>query len=144
MSNHTRKTKMGYTIAAVPAVFFPVSYLVMACWVLIRLVPGFVEGDVASVEEPSGVLRFILLSGFYGTLIQWPFYLIWAAFSRELTIRVRMLWVGVIILLNMFAIPWFLYCKYHGTAQTALTRGIRQMSIRRFFEKGIKNNPDVL
>jgi hypothetical protein len=46
--------------------------------------------------------------------------LLWAALSRELTIRGRFLWIGVIILLNMFGMPWFLYCKYHGTAQTVL------------------------
>ena len=133
MLTRSRQVKIGYALAAIPAVFLPASYLAMAMWVFVRLVPALERGDSA---DPGPTLMIILTAGFYSTLIQWPFYLAWAVLSREITIRVRILWVIVLIVMNMFAIPWFLYCKYQGTAQTALVRGIRLAAVRRFFEVG--------
>ena len=95
------------------------------------------------LEATSGFIRWIVVAGFYGTLFQWPFYFFWAARSSQLTFRVRLLWIVVLFLLNMFAIPWFLFCMYRGTAQTELTRGIRRESIRRFFEKGTEHDIPV-
>lgn len=134
MASHSLPTKIGYLVAAVPAIFLPVSYLAMVAWVFMKILPTLLTGGSAEAAEPSGDFRTVLAVGYYGTLIQWPFYLAWAALSRELTFRVRMLWVATIIVANMFAMPWFLVCKYRGTAQTAVTRHIRHGAIRRFFE----------
>jgi hypothetical protein len=135
MVRHSRPATIGYLVAAVPAIFLPVSYLAMAAWVCLKILPALLTGGLAEVAEPSGVFRDALAVGIYGTLIQWPFYLAWAALSFELTFRVRMLWVATIIVANMFAMPWFLVCKYRGTAQTAVTLRLRQGAIRRFLEE---------
>jgi hypothetical protein len=59
-----------------------------------------------------------------------------AACSRELTVRLRVLWIAYIFLMNMFAMPWFLYCKYRGTTQTAASRTMRHKQVREWFEQG--------
>ena len=130
MQIHSRQVKIAYALAVVPAVFLPFSYLVMAVWVLICSVSGRDMGDA------NWYVRWIIATGVIATFVQWPFYFVWAARTRQLTFRVRMLWISVLFIMNMFAMPWFLFCMYRGTAQTALTRGIRHESIRRFFEKG--------
>jgi hypothetical protein len=133
---HTRQSQVRYIAAAIPAFLLPFSYIViMAPWVFTLTFPATFGGHSA---EPSALLNAISLIGICGTFVQWPFYFLWVIRSRELTIRLRVLWLLVLFSFNMFAIPWFLYCKYRGTAQTALTRGIRPGSIRRFFEKGTK------
>jgi hypothetical protein len=134
MANQTFQAKLGYLIFAVPALFLPISYLTGVGWFFLHIVP-LVNGNMSSATEPSGAVRSVLAAGLYGTFVQWPFYLAWAALSRELTFRVRMLWVATIIVANMFAMPWFLLCKYRGTAQTAVTRRLRKGAIRRFFEE---------
>jgi hypothetical protein len=131
---HTHQTKIAYAIAAVPAVFLPLSYLVMVVWVFATIFTALFSGKHAA--DPSEVVLWVWQAGYYATLIQWPFYLLWAASTPRLTLRVRMLWIVVLILLNMFAMPWFLFCMYRRTAQTALTRGIGRESVRRFFERG--------
>jgi hypothetical protein len=141
MQTHTRQVKNAYALAAIPAVFLPLSYLVMAVWVFATFLPALLSGKAAS--DPSGFVLWMVQAGYYGTLIQWPFYLFWAARTRQLTFRVRVLWMVVLFLLNMFAMPWFLLCMYRGTAQTALTRGIRRESVRRFFQKGTEHGAHV-
>ena len=47
----------------------------------------------------------------YATFIQWPFYFAWSLISPELSRRQRIGWVVVIFLLNVVAIPYFLWCK---------------------------------
>jgi hypothetical protein len=132
MQTHTRQVKIAYALAAIPAMFLPLSYLVMAVWVCARIFPMLLSDKTES--DPSGFVLWIMQAGFYGTLIQWPFYLFWAACTRRLTFRVRVLWMVVIFLFNMFAMPWFLLCMYRGSAQTALIRSIRRESVRRFFQ----------
>ncbi|HLX95657.1 MAG TPA: hypothetical protein VKU37_07925 [Verrucomicrobiae bacterium] len=121
MIAHSRRAKLMYAIAAVPAAFLPFSYVVgvisVVFWIII---PEHMGGSGASESKPTGIVDFIIFAGLWGTVIQWPVYLLWAALSREMTIRVRLLWMGVIVLLNMFGMPWFLYCKYQGTTRTAL------------------------
>jgi O-antigen/teichoic acid export membrane protein len=130
MQIHSHQAKIAYSLAGIPAVFLPLSYLLMA----VSIFTSFATGK--DLDQMSGFIRWIVFAGFYATLIQWPFYFFWAARTSQLTFRVRMLWIAVLFLLNMFAIPYFLFCMYRGTAQTALTRSIRHESIRRFFENG--------
>jgi hypothetical protein len=132
---HSQRERLVFFLAAIPAGFLPVSYAVMVGFVLWSFVPALWRGE--SGPEPGDfprVLR-ILQAGVCATLIQWPFYLAWAAMSRELTWRLRWLWIGYIFLLNMFAMPWFLYCKYRGTTQTAPIRGLRHKGVREWFER---------
>jgi hypothetical protein len=110
---NTRQRNILYAAAAIPALYLPFSYIVMAIWIFI---------SVGRSSDDPNFVRSICNVGMYLTFIQWPFYLVWAACSRELTIRLRVLWMVVLFLLNMFAMPWFLYCKYKGTTQTAFLR----------------------
>ncbi len=135
MVRHSHSAKAAYAVAAVPAVFLPLSYLAMIVWAFVGLLPAAMRNDPPSSTEPSGIIRTIGLTGYYGTLIQWPFYLAWAAVSRELSIRIRALWMVAILVGNMFVIPWFLDCKYRDTTQTALIRRLRRGRIRQFFEE---------
>ncbi len=134
MKTHTLPNKIAYALAAIAAAFLPLSYLVMIVSVCATIVPALLSGKEA--VEPGGVVLWVLRVGCYGTLVQWPFYFLWAALTRQLTFRVRILWIVVLLFANMFAVPWFLFCMYHGIAQTAVTRCIGHESIRRYFEKG--------
>ncbi len=137
MVTRSRQAKIGYALAAIPAVFLPVSYLTMVVWVCVVISPALVSGTDAG--DPTGPILWVLQAGLCATLIQWPFYLFWAARTVRITHRIRMVWIVVLILLNMFAIPWFLLCMYRGTAQTALIRGLRPGVVRRFLEKDTRN-----
>jgi hypothetical protein len=135
VSKHSPRARLAFALAAIPAGFLPVSYLVMAGFVLMRVFPALMRGDRNQEVLDAPLVMWICQVGFYGTLIQWPFYLAWAACSRELTVRLRMLWMAHIFLLNMFAMPWFLYCKYRGTTGTALTQGLRHKRVKEWFER---------
>jgi hypothetical protein len=101
--------RVGYAIAAVPAGFLPLSYIIaVGAFFLLTAHKGAVEPFPA----PGGPLYWIVVGGLWGTALQWPIYVCWALASRELGLRSRLWWVAVITLLNMFGIPWFLYCKY--------------------------------
>ena len=134
MQTHSRQAKIAYALAAVPAALPPLSYVVMCVWVMSVIVPALLSGKDAG--DPGGSVLLILQSGLVATAVQWPVYVLWAACARGLTPRLRFLWILVLLILNMLAIPWFLFCMYRGTARTALVRRIRNESIRRFFEKG--------
>ena len=126
MVAHSRRAKFGYAVAAGPAAFLPLSYVICVGWAMWWIIPELLGGGGAPEGKPPEILGLLVVAGLYATFVQWPIYLIWAAFSRELTIRIRLLWILILILLNMFAIPWFLYCKYHGTAQIVLQRRIQR------------------
>lgn len=136
MQAHSRYVKVAYGLAAIPAMLMPISYLVTTGWAIATIFPALLNGKEA--PDASGLVLFVGHAGLYATFIQWPFYFFWAARTSRLTLRVRVLWIVVLFLFNMFAMPWFLFCMYRGTAQTALTRSLRRESVRRFFEKGPK------
>ncbi len=126
--------RLGFAVAAVPALFMPVSYVFIVGWTVGELISSCSQGNPA-LREPAGILLWIGWGGIYANFLQWPLYFAWAAMSRELTWRQRWLWMACIFLLNMFAMPWFLYCKYRGTTSTALTKCIRHQCVRSWFEK---------
>ncbi|MEA3188344.1 MAG: hypothetical protein QOD99_2174 [Chthoniobacter sp.] len=68
MQKHTRRVKIAYAVAAVPAVFLPLSYLVMAVWVFATIFPALLSGKTAT--DPSGFVLWMVQTGYYGTLIQ--------------------------------------------------------------------------
>lgn len=138
---HSRRATIAYTLAAIPAAFLPLSYLVMVVWVIVAIFPSLFSEHHAS--DPVGFVYWIPEAGMVATFIQWPFYILWAACTRRLTIRVRVLWVVALVLFNMLTIPWFLYCMYRGTAQTALTRAIRSRTIRKYFEQDADHEKNV-
>lgn len=135
MQPKTRREKVIYAIAAVPALFLPFSYIYVIGWFLVSISMGLPDYSKDPNTIANILFYWIGYGGIYGTFIQWPIYILWAISSRQLTVRVRVLWISLLVIGNMFAIPYFLYCMYRGTAQTALIRGIRQESIRCFFEK---------
>lgn len=98
-------------IAAIPAGFLPVAYALLAINVLIA---AFFGGDIRSGE--SSVLWWIGMVAIWLTLIQWPFYFLWVGMSRELLVKQKIAWMIIIFIGNMFAIPYFLWCKYRNNA----------------------------
>lgn len=132
MKNNSKKTQTIYSILAIPAIILPISYCLMALWVITSIFPSVITGETAELPDK---LRIILLVGIYGTFIQWPIYALWVALSKELSFRLKLLWWLVLFFLNMFAIPWFLYCKYKGTTRTAIIKIIKRKPIRQFFQQ---------
>jgi len=121
--------KRLYILVAIPAGYLPLSYLVLVCYVFLNLALG------RDIEFASGsIMWWIIWLGICGTVVQWPFYILWALNSRELTFKLRLAWVVVIILLNMFAMPYFLYCKYRNRTRDGLIHKIRKGALRRFLE----------
>lgn len=104
-----------YLVAAVPAGFLPLVYV----WMILNVFWGVATGTDISPTEGT-VFWWCGWVAIYATLAQWPFYFAWAAISRELTNRQRIAWVIVIFLLNMFAMPWFLWCKYRTNTRNGL------------------------
>jgi hypothetical protein len=132
---HSPRAKVAFALAAVPAVFLAVSYVVMCGFAVCVVIPTLMRGGSGPKPGEFPAVVWILRAGLYATLFQWPFYLAWAACSRELTARLRVLWLAYLILMNMFAMPWFLYCKYRGTTQTAVSRTMRHKHVRKWFER---------
>lgn len=61
-------------------------------------------------------------AGIYAAFLQLPAYLAWALASRGLKWKHKLLWASLLLFLNMFTIPMFLYAKYSGTLGTVLSR----------------------
>lgn len=121
--------KYPYILAAVPAGYLPLSYFALLCYVLVNLACG------VYIELVKGSLMWwIAWLGIWGTFVQWPFYIVWAFSSRELTLRLRLAWVFALVILNMLAIPYFLYCKYRGKTKEGLIGGLRDGALRSYLE----------
>lgn len=128
----TQRTAL-FAVASIPAGFPPLVYV----WLIVHVFWGIARSaniaEIGPVE--GGTLWWCGWAAIYATLIQWPFYLAWAAMSRELTIRQRIAWMIVIILLNMFAIPWFLWCKYRGKTRDGLLSLVGWKGLRDFLSR---------
>lgn len=105
-----------FLIAAIPAGFLPIAYAVLVVHVLIVTVTG-----VGITPELGGPLWWIGTAAIWLTIAQWPFYLLWVAISPELTVRQKVAWSVVIFLGNIFAMPYFLWCKYRNNAALGLS-----------------------
>jgi len=112
------RRRLLYALAAIPAGFLPLCYVsvvIGVVFLMLRYGPDVPEGaPILRVLGPVGI------AGVGATLVQWPVYIVWAATSRELSVGQRVVWILILVLLNMFAMPWFLYCKYRGTTSAAL------------------------
>ncbi len=99
-----------FLLAAVPALFLPVSYVVIVA-------TGISSGaPVHSV--PVSLIGFL---GLFGTAIQLPVYLLWVIISGELSLKQKLIWGSVLLLINMFGIPLFLYAKYRRQTVTMMS-----------------------
>ena len=79
----------------------------MGCVVAVALNAVGVPFDLRSTEaQLAGTIAI------RATILQWPVYMTWTLFSRELPWRLRLSWVAILTLLNMLAFPAFLYAKY--------------------------------
>jgi hypothetical protein len=104
-----------FLTAFIPAGYLPLMYVLMVLYAFGALI---IKADIPPAK--GTIFWWLGWVAVYATLIQWPFYIVWAALSRELTIRQRIAWIVVLILLNMFSMPWFLWCKYKGNAKDGL------------------------
>lgn len=124
----TRRTAMFLGLA-LPAGYLPVAYLALAVHVLVAGVTG---ADVGVTEHTTlwhiGTVAIVL------TLVQWPFYFIWVGLSRGLSFRQKAAWWIVILVLNMFAMPYFLWCKYRNRSAEGLISMIGRERLRDYLK----------
>ena len=123
------RRETGFLIAAIPAGFLPVSYVVLVLCMVVSLV----KGSLIRPDE-GGWLWWIGTVAIWMTFIQWPFYLLWVAVSPELSVRQKVGWGVVIFLLNMFAMPYFLWCKFRRTTVSGLLALIGRQRVRDFLK----------
>jgi hypothetical protein len=122
--------KTLFLLAAIPAGYLPVAYLWLVGHVAFC---AFSHSDITPVE--GSVFWLAGQAAIYATFIQWPFYFAWSLFSPELSRRQRIGWAVVIFLLNMFAIPYFLWCKYTDSAQVGLLRLVGRARLREYLAR---------
>lgn len=130
LASRSRPRKALYALAAVPAGYLPLSYAILVVYVPIVILTGR-----EMTPTTGSVMWWIGWTAIWATLVQWPFYIGWAACSRELPVRVRAAWIVAIVGLNMWAMPYFLYCKWKNKTRTGLTAYLRP-ALRAFLEKG--------
>ena len=123
------KRETGFLIAAIPAGFLPVSYVVLVIHILLSIVQG-----TETTPDEGGWLRWNGTVAIWMTFIQWPFYLLWVAVSTELSFRQKVGWGVVIFLLNMFAMPYFLWCKFQRTTVSGLLAIIGRQRVRDYLK----------
>ncbi len=125
----------AYLLAAIPAFFLPVAYLIMIGWLVVYGLPAVYRGD--AMPEPQSWFYTASWYGFHALMIQWPIYLIWALITRRLTWRLKWLWSGILLIFSVFGIPWFLSAMYRYAEAEDPIRLMRNRAARRFFAKGI-------
>ena len=108
----TPSERVLFLLAAIPAAYLPVSYLAAIAHGL--LLPGLI---------PSRFEWFVWPGAGYLCAIQLPIYFVWLAISRELNSKQKAVWLGVLLLLNMLAIPTVLMAKYRRTTVSWLQSG---------------------
>ena len=122
--------KTGFIIASIPAGFLPAGYVLL---LLIHLPIAVLSGwDIT--PERSGSLWWIGTLAIWLTIIQWPFYFLWVAISPELSLRQKIAWGIAIFLGNMFAMPYFLWCKYRNSTISGLLSIIGRQKIREYLK----------
>jgi hypothetical protein len=107
-----------YLLAAIPAGFLPLGYFAVIGCVFAEIVFGY---DLLP-PQPGSPMAWLGEWSIQTTFIQWPFYALWVLLSRELGNRAKAAWIGILFMLNMFAIPLFLYCKYRRQVWPILQR----------------------
>lgn len=112
-------------IAAFPSGFLPLAYCLAMLYEVFAIITGM---DITA--EHGGWLWWTAVVALWLTIAQWPFYLLWVAISKELSFRQKVGWGVVIFLLNMFAMPYFLWCKFRQTTVSGLLAIIGSQRIR--------------
>jgi len=127
---------LGYGLAAVPALFLPLAYLIAVGWLCAYALPAAYHGQ----EIPQSGDRFLMVTraGFHALVVQWPIYFFWVLVTRRLTPRLRLLWGGAMVIFSFFAIPWFLFAMWRRSERIELLRFIRRTSVRNYFAKGLR------
>jgi len=115
---------LWYALAAIPAGYLPLVYFLGIGCYLTSLIAG-----IDHHLHGRCVWWWILWIGIYATFIQWPFYLLWVLVSKELSVKLRIVWIVIIVVGNMLTMPWFLWCKYRRRTREALL-GIFKPSVR--------------
>lgn len=109
--------QVAFLVAALPAVLLPTAYVTGAGWMVYASLAGM---HVFS-QQPLAI-TILLWTGIYATCLQLPIYLCWTMLSQELSAGQRLIWFVIVLLLNMFAIPAFLYAKYRKRTAAWITR----------------------
>ncbi len=92
--------KWVFVLLGLPTFYMPVAYIVLVGFIIVAMLTG------SNMESPEW-LRAFGLSALYVTFILWPIYIGWAAFSKKLAWREKIVAIGVIVLFNMFGMPAF-------------------------------------
>jgi hypothetical protein len=101
---------LGFLVAAVPAVFLTATSVTVMVWT------AYLAVTLGQLPKPAGDLRDFLAWGFiYACGAQLPIYIVWAFYSRELTIGHSLSWALMLYFLNALTIPFFLFTKWTGT-----------------------------
>lgn len=125
--------RVKYFLAAIPAFYLPACYIMAVFWSIIAILMGY---DITPQE--GSALGWFGELGIYGTLIQWPIYFAWVLFSSELTVRLKVVWSILLLLLNMFAIPYLLICKYRRRTREDLLNLFRKQHVKQWLAKNSK------
>lgn len=125
----------AHALAAIPACFLTFSYLITVGWLIVYGVPAW-YGQEPMPDQSDWFFR-VSEYGLYALAVQWPLYIGWAALTRRLTRRLKALWIAVLIVFSVFAIPFFLFSMWRRTELTDLIRFIRRRDVRRYFAAGI-------
>lgn len=121
---------MPYIFAVIPAGYLPFSYLFMVVWVILGAIFGY------DITPSNGSFTWwILVLGLLGTFVQWPIYTLWALLSKDITLRLKVGWILLLIFLNMFAIPYFLYCKYKKNTGSGFTKLFKNKRFKTYLEQ---------
>lgn len=98
----SRLKKLGWIALAIPTFYMPLGVIELLAGIVARLILG-------EAWEPTEWQRTLLMSSVYVTLGVSPFYLFWAAFSKRLSLKYKLLWIVFFCVGNMIAMPVF-YC----------------------------------
>ena len=121
------RRETGFLMAAIPAGFLPAAYALLVLHMLIAALTG-----TNITPERGGSLWWIGTVAIWLTFVQWPFYFFWTATSRDLSVRQKVAWGVVIFLGNMFAMPYFFWCKYRNGAVSGLLSIIGMHRLREY------------
>lgn len=126
---------LSYATAAVPALFLVAAYFAVTYWVLDSVLPAAYLAE--EWPEPPDGMRDLMEAAFVAFVVQWPLYFGWALVSRRLTRRLRLFWTLALVLLHVFAIPFFLCAMWRHQERGFALRFIPHPKLRHYFGKGI-------
>jgi len=124
--------KLLYFLAGAPAFYLPVCCVLIIVWAIIS---ALANKDLTPRE--GSIIWWIGLTGFYGTFVQLPIYVVWALLSSDLSLRLKVIWTIFLILLNMLAIPYFLVFKYRKKTKEGILNLVRRQSAKQWLAKGL-------